>query len=259
MSDDWIYLYGLGRATDPHDLDFDAVAAPDGMPFKINVGPVSAIVSVIPADEVMPTRRNMLTHARALEQLMGAGPILPMRFGSIAESDAAIQRTLSNAAPQIEAAIEDLDGFIEVGLTIGWNRVAVMKELVASEPDLKRTYEALAARDPNESHFARVELGRRVEAALGEKRVGEQKRYADRLCRFARRWEARPIDDEVTVLKMDFLIAREIEPELNAAIEALEAENPDRLAIKLVGPSPAYSFVDLRLDWTDGAAETAAA
>lgn len=246
---DNLYVYALMRSSDAADLDFRPVDAPDTAPMAFDCGHVQVIVSPIAADEVLSTRRNMLTHARALEQLMSGGPVLPMRFGLITTTAEDIQATIAAHAARILAHLDDLDGCVEMGVKITWDRAAVMQEIVAETPQLAKTYQSLQARPEKETHYERVELGRRVEALMREKRSVELDQYDAILSAIARDRVLQDPEDELMVLKADYLVAAHDEPELQAALEQIEARKPGRLSVSYVGPSPAYNFCRLQLDW----------
>lgn len=249
MSTETLYVYAVMRASDPADLTFAAVDQPDAAPRHLDCGPIKVIASPIENDEVLSTRRNMLTHAKALETLMVGGPILPMRFGLVAANADGILSTVENHASRLVGLLDDLEGCVEMGVKIVWDRAAAMREIVAETPSLAETYQRLQTRDERETHYERIELGRRVEAAMRTKREAEAAAYDARLSAIARDRALQEPDDELMVLKADYLVEHAQEPEMAAALEAIEADAPERLSISYVGPSPAYNFVNLQLDW----------
>lgn len=246
-----LYVYALMRRGDADGASFPAVDAPDATIEILDCGPVTAVVSAIETDEVLSTRRNMTAHARALETLMSDGPVLPMRFGLITPDRDRIRATVGAHADRLGVLLDDLDGVVEMGVKIVWDQATVMREIVDETPELGRTYRELQERDERETHYQRVELGRRVEHLMREKRAVEQDQYDTLLSVNARDRVVHEPDDELMVLKADYLLHRDSEPDLAAAVEAIEARAPGRLTISYIGPSPAYNFVSLHLDWAE--------
>ncbi|MEM9726768.1 MAG: GvpL/GvpF family gas vesicle protein, partial [Pseudomonadota bacterium] len=199
------------------------------------------------------TRRNMLAHAKALETLMGFGPVLPMRFGMIAPTEAQIAQAIDLKQDALLEHLASVEGCAEYGVTIAWERAEAMREVVAATPALKTAYERLAGRSAAETHFDRLELGRRVEGALFSKRIEEAAKLTERLAPLAREIAEREPEEDIQVLKADLLIKQDRAAALSALLEEIEAEAPGRLRIKLVGPSPAYAFSKLTLGWGDAA------
>lgn len=254
-----IYVYALMRAEDVGVGDMatalaalEEIAAVDALDAPIMAapcGPVVALVSSIETAEVLATRRNLLTHARALEAMMTLGPALPMRFGLITTDAEQIAATISPHAGRLGRLLDELDGCVEIGVKIAWDRTRAMREIVAEQPGLTRAYQSLQGRSETETHYERIELGRRVEAAMREKRTAEAERYAETLGAHARDRVIQEPDDDMMVLKADFLVERSSEPALMQAVEAIEAADPERVSISYVGPAPVYNFVNLQLNW----------
>lgn len=243
------YVYAVAPAGADLDLDFKPVSAPGESPFAIECGPLSVVASPIEVDEVLSTRRNMLGHAKALETLMAGADILPMRFGLITAEIERIQATVDANAEPLLAALDDLSGAVELGIKISWDREIAMREVVAAQPDLQRAYIALNKRSATETHYQRIELGRKVDAALEAKRTEERHRALERLAPLARTVASGAPEDEMMLLKADALVDRSGVDALVAELEMIEAEAPGRLSVKIVGPGPAYSFVSLQLAW----------
>lgn len=256
-----VYVYAVMRAADlaaaPDAHDFKPVAAAlerDATPALIDCGPVLVIASATDEEEVLSTRRFMLGHARALEQLMTAGPALPMRFGLVAPSAERVAAAIAAQAEALAAKLDDLDGAAEFGVRIDWRRELAFSRLMDSEADLTAARDKLAKRTAQESHYARIDFGRAVEGRLDEKRREAASRLAARLRPFARAAvvQSAALDPEgdLPVLKADYLVDLSRRAALTAELDAIEAEDDALLSIKLVGPAPAYNFVDLSLDWS---------
>ncbi|MEO1328922.1 MAG: GvpL/GvpF family gas vesicle protein [Pseudomonadota bacterium] len=244
-----VYIYAVARAGADLDLAFKPVSAPGDEPFLVACGPLTVIASPIDVDEVLSTRRNMLGHAKALETLMARADVLPMRFGLITAEVDRIRATIAANEDPLLAALDDLAGAVECGIKVSWDRETAMREVVAARPELQSAYKALAARSATETHYQRIELGRKVDAALETKRTEERHRLIERLEPLTRSLAFGAPEDEMMVLKADALLDRVAQADLVAALEAVEAEAPGRLTVKIVGPGPAYSFVSLQLAW----------
>ncbi len=253
MTEASLYVYGVMRGADEPALDFAAVAAPGAAPFRVGAGALQAIVSAIETDEILPARRNLLAHAKALETLMEVGPVLPMRFGLIAPSRAAIEATLAANASALLARLQDLGGRAEYGVRVSWSREALMRAVVARQPELREAYQALAGKPEAATHYQRVELGRRVEAAIAALREEEAARCADAIAAVVARTALHEPEDELTILKLDCLVETAETEALGAVLERLQSDRPDAVSIKLVGPAPAYNFTKLALDWAEAA------
>ncbi|MGL4636227.1 MAG: GvpL/GvpF family gas vesicle protein [Beijerinckiaceae bacterium] len=245
----YLYIYAIGRA---------GMAMPEGLPCvgnagaslqTITIGRLAALVSVIEEPEVMMARRHMLAHTKVLEAAMAKATILPMRFGIIVDSEAAIAASVNPKAVDMLALLDTLEGRIEAGVRASWNEAVLYREIVAVRPDIGRKAEALAKLNPTAAYYDRIDLGREVDSAMAVKRFEENKILLERLKPFAVKHVSLPEGDDMNVTNVALLVDRDQEANLIAAIEAIDAEEGDRLKLKIVSPAPVYNFVKLRLEF----------
>lgn len=251
------YVYGVMRADDLRGADALAlrpVADPTAAVELVDCGRLRAVVSELEDDEILSTRRNMLGHAKALEALMGLGPVLPMRFGMIVPTKAQIAQAVELKESDLLGHLAAVQDCAEYGVRVAWDRDVAMRELVAANTELTDMYARLRGRTAAETHFERLDLGRKVEAALAAKRAQEAAGLLDRLRPFVKDVVSREAEEDIQLLKADFLVAQDQADAFAAALEAVESDAPERLKIKLVGPSPAYAFTKISLGWGDAPA-----
>jgi hypothetical protein len=245
----YLYIYAIARA---------GLAAPSGVPAVANsgaeirtltVGPLAVLVSDIDDPEIMAARRHMLVHTKALETVMAGATILPMRFGVIVDDADAIHQALSSRFDDLLAMLDDLEGRIEAGIRASWNEARLYQEIVATRPDIARRAAELAARDATAAYYDRIDLGREVDSAMAVKRFEEKKALLARLKPYAVRHVDLPEQDDMNLMNVALLVERSREAELIAAIEAIDADEGDRLNLRVVTPAPVYNFVKLRIEF----------
>jgi hypothetical protein len=242
-----LWLYGIG------------LAAPGGAPLGAGVagaevaaleaGGFVALVSPAPEEPPAPTRRHMLAHTAVLERATAAADLLPVRFGTVAPGRQALARCLAANATSLRNAMSGISECVELGLRVSWREGVIYEEILAAEPALRALRDRLATRPMQETYQQRIELGRRVEAALVARRAAEGAALQARLAPLAERVaELREVDDAM-VLNRAFLVRRREEQRFDAAVAALEAEQGARLMFRYVGPVPPFNFVSLRAEW----------
>jgi hypothetical protein len=110
----------------------------------------------------------------------------------------------------------------------------------------------LRSRPANETYYERVELGRRVEAALAERRATEAAAIVAALAPLAEREaELRALDEDM-ILNRAFLVRRENEALFDARMQSVAERYADRVNFRYVGPVPPYNFVRLQAGWLTG-------
>jgi hypothetical protein len=242
-----IWVYGIGQA------------APGGAPLGTGVagaevsvlsaGGFQAIVSPAPAEPPSPTRRHMLAHTAVLERATAAVDLLPVRFGSVAPDASVLARCLATHARPLAAALAGIADSVELGLRAVWRDGVMYHELMEADPALRTLRNRLQTRPLAETYQARIELGRRVEAALAVRRAAEAEKLLAPLLPLARATiELRSSEDE-TVMHRAFLVRRPDETRFDAAVAELEARHGERMTFRYVGPVPPFNFVSLRAEW----------
>lgn len=242
------YVYGIIRAKDTAPVTAPAVVT--GGPIStVTIGPLAAVASPIEEDEILPVRRNAIAHTRVLENVMAERPILPMRFGIIVSSVTALEQIVAPRATDLLSVLDDLEGKIEVGIKAAWNGTALWNEVAHQRPDLARASRSFRGADPNRTYYDRIDLGRKVEGALAEKRADERHNLLQLIEPFAVRLKELSPPDDMTFAHYAMLVDQSRERELYDTLVTLEAREKDRLDIKVVAPVPAYNFVTISLDW----------
>jgi hypothetical protein len=210
---------------------------------------LAALVSDIAPGPVAQTRRNMVAHTALLERAMAQATILPVRFGTVAPGETALANCISVNAAGFHAALRDIDGRVELGVKASWREGVVFAEIVAADAELCRLRDRLRSRPASETYYERVELGRRIEAALVQRRAAEAAAILAALAPLAEREvELRTVEEDM-ILNRAFLVRRENEASFDARIEALAERTAARVSFRYVGPVPPYNFVHLQADW----------
>lgn len=244
-----LYVYGL-LATDSAAALGALGTGLANLPVECVSGrTMAALVSVDVPEPLMATRRNMLAHTAVLERIMGAAPLLPVRFDTIAPDLATLLACLDFHAKTFSAGLERIAGRIELGLKASWPEGTVAMETVQADPSLLAWRDRLAARTPAETYYERIEFGRRVEDAIVTRRQTLEREIAATLTPLAeQRVELRLLEDNM-ILNHAFLVPDTNEPKFDTLIQQLVARYGERVAFRYVGPVPPYNFVDLRADW----------
>lgn len=245
------YLYGILREAEAGAV----AAAPPGIGGGAVIAVPAAGLAVLcgAAPEPGPvarTRRNLLCHTAVLEAASRSATVLPLRFGTVAPDAASAARCLASNRNAFASALADLDGKVELGVKASWAAGEAGEAVLRAEPALRALRDRLRARPEAETYFERIELGRRVETAIGALRLAETLRLTAPLQALAHRHLALSHLDESMIFNLAFLVAREREAAFDDAVEALGARAGAGVSVRYVGPVPAFNFVDLRADWS---------
>jgi hypothetical protein len=249
------YVYGLvaaGQRLDPAALGTGVGGAAVTLRGE---GALQALVSPVDAGEVAQTRRNLLAHTALLERVMAQATVLPVRFGTVAPGEAALNACITTNQAAFSAAMAAIDGKVELGVKASWREGVVFAEIIASDASLARLRNRLRDRPASETYYERVELGRQIEQALAKRRTADAEAILAELAPLADgEAELKTLDDDM-VLNRAFLVSRANEPQFDARMRSLSESREGRMVFRYVGPVPPYNFVQLRADWQMGAAQ----
>jgi hypothetical protein len=219
---------------------------------------LAAVVSDAPRDDYDITRENLLAHQRVITQAMTRSDVLPVAFGTVAESDQQVQeRLLHGAADDLHRALEEVRGRIELELKVLWNEERLFADIVAENDDIRALRDSLAGQPPEATRDERIQLGERVAAALQRKSEAEAAALLDALEPLAVQTRVNDNLGDMMLLNAAFLVDKSQEQAFDAKVQALSEARAGRQIFQFVGPLPPYNFVDIRLRWEeepDGAA-----
>lgn len=249
MTNPELYIYGImGGPTQSATPAFGPGVGGSEVSF-VRVDDLVALVSNAGADPVRRTRRNMLAYTAVLEKVVPQATILPLRFGTVAPSHEALVDCIAANQAAFRSALRGIDGRVELGVKASWKPGHVFTHIVDRDQSLRQLRDRLISRPNGETYYDRIELGRRVEAALAQLRVSEAASIMDELGPIAERQaELRPHNEDM-IFNHAFLVNRSVEGVFDAAMERLAEKYADRFDFRYVGPVPPFNFVTLHAGW----------
>lgn len=183
--------------------------------------------------ELQPRRAHLLAHDRVLAAAMAEGPVLPFRFGLVADDDprAILDELDVDAAV---ARMRDLADRVEVQLL--W------------EPDTEVALRRVAARHPQarDQGISRIERGRLISAALSDLAVEDLEVVREELGEML--VSTGPVEPHGSSARVAVLVdAPRLETFLDRC-EGLAGRVASAGELRTVGALPPYSFAELDAD-----------
>ncbi|MBO1331102.1 GvpL/GvpF family gas vesicle protein [Streptomyces sp. VRA16 Mangrove soil] len=235
------YIYGIASAGHPGLPDGMAgIGEPARTVHLVKKGPLAAIVSDAPED-LRPKRRDLLAHQSVLAEAGAAGPVLPMRFGSLAPDDESVAAVLAERAEHYEERLRALDGKVEYNVKAQHDEEAVLHRVMAENPEVRTVIEANRQAGGG-TYEERLRLGELVVAAVQAREAEDAVELQHLLEPDA---EAVSTGPEGTgwLANVSFLVKRDGAERFLAAVETIRTSHP-HLDITVNGPLPPYSFVE---------------
>ena len=243
------YLYCFLREANPQTFTSKGMGDRGDPVTTIHYRDLGAVISPSQQGEYEGNRRNMMTHTRVLEEVMDQYSILPVRFNTIAPNQATIEQLLCQRYNELNERLDKMTGKIEMGLKALWYEGIIFDEILAEYADIRRLRDALQGRSPEETYYERIRLGEMIEEALHQQREAEATMILETLRPHVCQIQTSSLISDHMIVNAAFLVDREQESALEAAIQALDDKLGQRILFRYVGPVPPYNFVNLMLTW----------
>src|SRR5437867_2901533 len=172
---------------------------------------LAAVVSRTPLMVYDPTRENALAHEHVNEVVMidnGITPV-PMSFGTVFKTESDIVEFLKDTYDALRDVLQKMQGKLEFGLKITWNREEVLVELERSNEYVAEVY----------GHLRDTAIASRPMKTIGDKMI----------------------------MNAAFLVERDRADEFDQKVQGIGHKHEGKLQFRYTGPWPPYNFVTIRL------------
>ena len=241
-TDEAYYVYGIVPSDAPGDLVGDA-----GMGNVVALrahGNVAALVEVVDPDRPLGRRRDLVAHSTVLNTMAAHGPVLPMRFGSVIQGEAAlVDELLRPQGDHFTELLEQVAGRVQFTLRARYVLDTVLAEVVRAEPAIAELRRRTADLPEDATHYERIRLGELVSQAVDVRRRHDAQAVLDRLAPHVESCVEREVSGMDSVAEFAFLVDATRQGELESAAELLATELDGRVRLSLVGPMALYDFV----------------
>jgi Gas vesicle synthesis protein GvpL/GvpF len=239
-----VYLYGVVQAHDGTEVEAPGVGAPDAGVRRIAHRDVAALVSDIEAGP-LAAARELRAHWRVLEDAIARATVLPVRFGTVLESDeAVVERFLTPRHDELARQLAELAGKVQLTVKGSYEEDRLMRGVVDGSPTIARLRESVRGRPKAATYYDRIKLGELVAAEVEQARERDTVLVLERLGPLAVATRHEPPSSPEGAVNTAFLVERTRVDEFSRAVAALTDELGDRMRLRYVGPLPPYSFTE---------------
>ncbi len=209
---------------------------------------IAAVVSNSPVISYAVSRENMLAHEKAIEEIMKKYTVLPVRFCTIAKDEDKVKKILEKEHDKFAELLKNIEGKKELGLKAIFKDDVIYKEIAEKYDDIKKLKKALASESPTKTYYLRVEVGRKVEAALQEEKDSYKEEILETLSPLAKDTKVNNTYGELMIISAAFLVENAREAEFDKSVQALADKYDDKIKFKYVGTLPPFNFVNLVIE-----------
>jgi hypothetical protein len=219
----------------------------DRLPAGVHVvesGDLGAIVGEVPENTAKATRDQALNHARVLETAVLDAPVVPFRFGMVVGANELSAELLEARHDEFAQMLERIRDHVQLTLKVEYEQDEILAEIIEADPVIAQLREQTRGLDEMETRDARVRLGELLSSAVEQLRQQEAQAIIERLSEFASSYTVGPLESEFMVLNAAFLVERRRSRDFDQATSELAEDQLARMHFTLLGPMPAYDFVE---------------
>ena len=211
---------------------------------------IGAVLSPSPVKEYPITRANTLAHQKVMETVMADYPMLPVRFGTIAEGLEMIrEKVLKDRYKELKDLLQYHRDKVELGLKALWPQMeAVFNEIIEENREIKRLKQRLMS-GRGGTQRDQVKLGEMVKKALETKKGREERELLQNLKGLSVEHKTNRVFGDQMITNSAFLVKKEQEKAFDQAVDTLSHRYNGRMKLKYVGPVPPCNFVEIVVRW----------
>ncbi len=241
------YVYCIIRQDKPIEFGMIGIGESANRVYTVHHNDLAAVVSDTPIVIYDPTRENVLAHEFVNETVMRQHTVIPMSFGTVFRSEDDVCELLRSTYQAFSDVLDKMQDKIEFGLKVLWDRDKVIASIERTNDEIRRLKDEIGRNAQSSTYFARMQLGRLVEAALedtGNQFVADI-HEALKVVAVASR-SNKPIGDRM-IMNAAFLVERDREKTFDETVREVSRKYEELLTFKYTGPWPPYNFVNIKL------------
>jgi hypothetical protein len=215
--------------------------------YTIHHGGLAAVVSDTLVQPYDPTRENALAHEHVNETVMKEFTVIPMSFGTVFRTEEDVIEFLKATSDALHDVLEKMKDKIEFGLKVNWVPEMVIREVEEENEEIRRLKEEITSNRLTSTYFARMQLGRLIERAMGEKSDTYVRAIYNHLRDYAIASRHNRLIGDKMILNAAFLVEREKASLFDQQVQEIALRYEGKLKFLYTGPWPPYNFVNIRL------------
>jgi len=209
---------------------------------------IAAVVSNSPIISYSVSRENMLAYEKAIEEIMKQHTVLPVRFNTIAQDEEKVRKILETEHDRLVDLLKNMEGKKELSLKAIFKEEIIYKEILNKYEDIRSLKKALLSEPSAKTYYLRMEVGRKVEAALQKEKDAYKEEILNTLLPLARDTKVNAPYGELMVISAAFLVENAKETEFDQSVQGLDGKYGDKIKFKYTGTLPPFNFVNLVIE-----------
>ena len=243
---DALYVYGVMAAGERPSLSHEGVAG-SGVATVEHAG-LAALTSPVQPD-ALTAAAAVRAHWSVLQEASDAATVLPVRFGTVVESESVLRdRLLEPNAERLMDVLDQLMGRVQLTVKGDYDERALLREVVAGSPRIAALRDRLRELPSAAAYYERIRLGELVAEAVERRREADTAHAVSALEPHAVAIRVEEASSQPSAYSLSCLVERSKAQAFDKQVGALAEESAGRIAIRYLGPMPPYSFAEADLE-----------
>ncbi len=240
------YVYAITNRVE--NLVYGDIGIDGAAVYAIPLGPVAAVVSDIADRSIRPERSKLAAHHGVVKRLMEERTVLPVAFGTIADSPQAVLGILSDNREVFVEQLNRVQGTVEMGLRVTWDVPNIFQYFVTRHQELASLRDSLLGKLRGPSHEDKIELGRLFDRVLTQDRETHTDKVEEVLLPRCVEIKRNPPRNEQEVMNLACLVNRDAQKRFEDGVFEAAKLFDNNFAFDFNGPWAPYHFVSVALE-----------
>ena len=242
------YIYCFIEATAARSFGPLGIGGRGDELFTVCLGGLAAVVSNSPIIEYPLSRENLLTHERAIEEVMKEYPVLPVSFCTITKDEEKIKKILAQEHDRFKDFLNKIRDKNELALKAIFKEEIIYKKILEKYEDIRMLKKVLLSEPAAKTFHKRMEIGKKIETALQKEKDIYREEIIKALSPLAAALKINNAYGEMMIINAAFLVAKDKEAEFDDKVQQLDAQYGAKIKFKYTGTLPPFNFVDLVIE-----------
>jgi hypothetical protein len=239
------YIYCIIDSNTPESFGNTGIGGRGDEVYTVCYKNISAVISSSPIKDYRVSRINMIPHEKNIEEAMKEHTVLPVKFGTITESDKAMEDILIREYDRFNKKLKKMKNKKELGLKAIFKENLIYKHILEKYEDIVKLKNAIASKAPEKTHFKRAKIGELVEKALENEKALYRKRILNALSPLSEDEKTNKEYGDRMIINAAFLVNDKKEDKFDTTVNKLDEDYGDLVTFKFVGLVPPFNFVNL--------------
>jgi hypothetical protein len=251
-----LYIYGMIHTSEPQEFGAIGVGNEATQVQTLVLRDVAAVVSRSPLaiyDSLAKEKivKDLVTHQFVLEQVMQRFTVIPVKFGTMVETEDDVLSFLEKGHALLSNELDKNAAKIELDLVAHWELPKILPTLSLGNDQIQKKQRDIALAGDHVSIEEKIALGQLIEHALIAKKADYQQKILQTFNTITIDTCLHDLADEQMIFNGAFLLAKKDEESFYQRLNTLDQTLENTIQFRVVGPLPPYSFSTIILEKID--------